>query len=94
MVAGCEGIGGEDISKRSPILLVLAGGDLVVVIGDALEEKSPQSPPKLSFRAAVAVTGAGAFVSKNDPPLSADRETLGADGTVGDARLEKGLERT
>ena len=45
----CAG-GDADIEKRSPMVLVFAGGDLVDVTGEA-EEKSPKPlSPKLSFR--------------------------------------------
>lgn len=70
------------MSKRSPMLLAFAGGLFVAldtdVTGDAAE-KSPQSPPKLSFRGAdagcIGVDGTGGCVSKNEPPLRADLET-------------------
>ena len=91
--AGCSraaglggGAGGELRSKRESMLLgfvfVFGGGDLVVlevdVIGEAAEEKSPQSPPKLSLRGAgvgwvggeVGFAGAAGFMSKKEPPLS------------------------
>ena len=65
------------------MLLVVAGGLFaaleVDVTGEAAE-KSPQSPPKLSFRGAgacwtggdVGLGGAAGFMSKNEPPLSDD----------------------
>ena len=65
------------------LVSVVAGGFFVTlgvnVTGEAAE-KSPQSPPKLSFRGTVACwTGGGAgfagaagFMSKNEPPLRDD----------------------
>ena len=71
------GAGGVDMSKRSPILLAAAGGLLVEVTGEAAEEKSPKSPPKLSLRGTgaggdVGFAGAAGFMSKKEPPLRDD----------------------
>ena len=85
-MGGAEGFGagaGADMSKRSPILLAVVGGGLFVVVtgGKAAEEKSPKSPPKLSFRGAatggceggdMGFEDAAGFMSKKDPPLRAD----------------------
>jgi hypothetical protein len=73
---------GEDMSKRSPIELVAAGGLLTVLLatGDAADEKSPKSPPKDSFRGAGGDVGFGGgvgFTSKKDPPLNAGFEVDG-----------------
>jgi hypothetical protein len=74
---------GAPMLKRAPMLLVATGGLFVVldvdVTGEAAE-KSPQSPPKLSFRGAgacwiggdVGFAGAAGFMSKNEPPLRED----------------------
>ena len=71
------------------------------VTGEAADEKSPKSPPKLSLRGAdttgcvggeACFNGGAGLESKNDPPLSAGFEML--DGClvlpVGDVRLENG----
>lgn len=77
--AGFEGGGGADMSKRSPIVLVVAGGFLADVGGDAADEKSPKALSMLSFREVVAAGCVGGDVcfgggaglgSKNEPPLS------------------------
>jgi hypothetical protein len=89
--AGFGGGAGAPRSKRSPMLLLFAGGLFVVLevdgMGGDAEEKSPQSPPKLSFRGAetgcvggdVGFAGAAGFMSKKDPPL---RDDFGADGCL------------
>ena len=83
--AGAAGFGGGAgalRSKRESMLLGFAGSGLAVldvdVVGEAAEEKSPQSPPKLSLRGAgvgwvggeVGFAGAAGFMSKKEPPLS------------------------
>lgn len=94
------------MSKRSPIVLVLAGGlftDGVEKLGgggEAAEEKSPKSPPKLSSLGAgtgwggeVGLGGAAGFVSKNEPPLSAggfEEVDAALFWPVGAANLENG----
>lgn len=71
------------MSKRSVIVLAAAGGLFVALEkdgiaagaagGEAADEKSPKSPPKLSFRACgVGFAGAAGLESKKDPPLRAD----------------------
>ena len=52
---------GDAMSKRPPMLLVAGGGDLAAATGGeaAADEKSPQSPPKLSLRGAGAAFAAG-----------------------------------
>lgn len=104
--AGAGAETGELMSKRPPILLVAGGGAFAEAGGGeaAADEKSPQSPPKLSFRGAGAGFAAGCmggdmtfeggagFASKKDPPLSAGLAV--EDGCrvwpVGDVRPEKG----
>lgn len=75
----CFGGGsGADISKRSPIVLLAAGGLFADVTGDGADEKSPKSAPKLLLGGRFVAwiggdvgfeAGAG-FASKNPPPLS------------------------
>lgn len=74
--------------KRSPMLLLAMGGLFIADTGAggdaAAEEKSPQSPPKLSFRGAgiaegceggdMGFEGCTGFISKNEPPLNAGLE--------------------
>lgn len=75
--------GGDPRSKRSVIVLVATGGLFVALEkdgtaaggagGDAADEKSPKSPPKLSLRACgEGLLGAAGLESKKEPPLSAD----------------------
>ena len=104
--AGLGGGAGAERSKRESMLLglVFVGGRFgwvleVDVIGEAAEEKSPQSPPKLSLRGAemgwvggeVGFAGAAGFMSKKEPPL---REGFVAEGCLvwpdGEVRLAKG----
>ena len=52
---------GDAMSKRPPMLRVAGGGDLAADTGGeaVADEKSPQSPPKLSLRGAGAAFAAG-----------------------------------
>lgn len=106
--ADAEDIGGEFMSKRSPMPLLAAGGLFIGGFGggggEAADEKSPQSPPKLSFRGARAGAAAGweggdmgfaggeGFMSKNDPPLRAGFEVEEAcrECPVGEVRPANG----
>lgn len=85
VMVGCLGGGaGAETSKRSPMLVVAAGGLLVTELNDGGEaaavEKSPKSPPKLSFLAVVMGSeggevgfgGGAGLASKKLPPLNAD----------------------
>jgi hypothetical protein len=69
-------------------MLLVAAGGLLVVTGEAADEKSPKSPPKDSFRGAavmgcdggdVGFEGAAGFMSKKDPPL---REAFAPDACL------------
>jgi len=71
------------------VTIVLGAGDMTA------EEKSPKSPPKLSFRAVmtdgVFLGGGAGFMSKKLPPLNADLVVEGCRAwPVGDVRPEKG----
>lgn len=93
------------MSKRSPMLLLAAGGLFIADTGagseGAAEEKSPQSPPpKLSFRGAgadctggdIGLVGWDGFMSKKEPPLMAGLEVEDAcrEWPVGDVRPANG----
>ena len=69
---GAGGTDGVDMSKRLLMVLVVAGG--LLAGGEAAEEKSPKSLPKLVLRgcAGAGFAGAVGLVSKKEPPLSED----------------------
>lgn len=93
---------GEAREKRSPMPLLAAGGLFMVVVAGGevtAEEKSPQSAPKLSFRAVAVGCGGGGvcfgggvgFMSKKLPPLSDDLVIEGPlEWPMGDVRPENG----